>query len=87
MVELSQLAVPYLTETKGNIVNVSSIAGLIPIPACFAYAMSKAALDQFTKCIYLFLFIVEYLSRSHAVKFIIHHSKIFSDICTYKKKL
>ncbi|XP_055299229.1 uncharacterized oxidoreductase TM_0325-like, partial [Sitodiplosis mosellana] len=48
VVELTQLAVPYLIETKGNIINVSSIAGIIPVPEFFAYSMSKAALDQFT---------------------------------------
>lgn len=51
VVELSQLAVPYLIETKGNIVNVSSAAGIIPAEVCLAYAMSKAALDHFTKCV------------------------------------
>lgn len=53
VVELSHLAVPYLTETKGNIVNVSSTLGLIPCPELFAYSVSKAAMDQFTKCMYL----------------------------------
>lgn len=28
VINLTQLAIPYLTETKGNIVNVSSIAGM-----------------------------------------------------------
>lgn len=49
VVQLTQLAVPYLIETKGNIVNVSSVAGIIPIPVFIGYAMAKAALDQFTK--------------------------------------
>lgn len=30
--------------------NVSSIAGLRAVPDTLAYAMSKAALDQFTRC-------------------------------------
>lgn len=50
-VVLSKLAVPYLAETKGNIVNVSSITGTRARPARLAYSMSKAALNQFTKCI------------------------------------
>ncbi|XP_055300719.1 uncharacterized oxidoreductase TM_0325-like [Sitodiplosis mosellana] len=50
VVELTQLAIPYLAKTKGNIVQVSSAAGIIPVPIFFAYAMSKAALDHFTKC-------------------------------------
>lgn len=51
VVVLSKLAVPHLVETKGNIVNVSSITGTRARPARLAYSMSKAALNQFTKCI------------------------------------
>lgn len=48
---LTQLAVPYLITSKGNIVNVSSVCGLRSFPTLIAYSMSKSALDQFTKCI------------------------------------
>lgn len=48
---LTKLAVPHLIRTKGNIVNVSSITGTRARPARLAYSMSKAALNQFTKCI------------------------------------
>ncbi|XP_075977243.1 putative oxidoreductase TM_0325 [Anticarsia gemmatalis] len=50
---LTSLAAPYLIKTKGNIVNVSSVAGLRPIKDVdfLPYCMSKAALDQFTKCL------------------------------------
>ncbi|GIY02391.1 3-oxoacyl-[acyl-carrier-protein] reductase [Caerostris extrusa] len=37
-------------KTKGNIVNVSSIAGLRSFPGIAAYCMSKAAVDQLTRC-------------------------------------
>lgn len=47
---LTQLAVPHLIKTKGNIVNVSSVAGPRQFPNLMAYCMSKAAIDQFTKC-------------------------------------
>lgn len=47
---LTQLATPHLIASKGNVVNVSSIAGLRPIQNNLAYCMSKAALDQFTRC-------------------------------------
>ena len=50
---LTQLAVPHLITTQGNIVNVSSVAGLRSFPGFLAYCMSKAALDQFTKCVAL----------------------------------
>lgn len=47
---LTQLCVPYLEKTKGNVINVSSIAGFKPIPNHTSYCVSKAAQDQFTKC-------------------------------------
>lgn len=47
---LSKLCVPHLEKTKGNIVNVSSVAALSPVRNLFTYSISKAALDQFTKC-------------------------------------
>lgn len=49
IVQLSKLAVPHLEKTKGNILNVSSIAGLRIRPNTFAYSVSKAAVDQLTK--------------------------------------
>lgn len=50
VMKLTQLAVPYLKKTKGNIVNVSSMIGLNPMKNGLSYCMSKAALDQFTQC-------------------------------------
>lgn len=55
---LTQLATPHLIETKGNIVNVSSVAGPRQFPNLLAYCMSKAAIDQFTKCVALELVIM-----------------------------
>lgn len=49
---LTQLALPYLEKTKGNIVNTSSIASAMkPMehPSLSVYGLSKAALDTFTK--------------------------------------
>lgn len=46
---LTQLAAPYLEDTKGNIINVSSITGTRARPARLAYSISKAAINQFTK--------------------------------------
>lgn len=48
---LTRLAVPYLEMTKGCIVNVSSVIGMRANPTLLAYSMSKAAINQFTKCI------------------------------------
>lgn len=50
---LTQLCVPHLIKTKGNIVNVSSINGIRSFPNVLAYNMSKSALDQFTRCVAL----------------------------------
>ena len=47
---LTQKCVPHLIETKGNIVNVSSVAGSRSFPNILAYGVSKAALDQMTRC-------------------------------------
>ena len=48
--ELMQKAVPSLIERRGNIVNVSSVTGLRAFPGVLAYCVSKAALDQLTRC-------------------------------------
>jgi len=47
---LTQLSLPYLEKTCGNIVNVSSVTGLRAFPNVLAYCVSKAAVDQFTRC-------------------------------------
>lgn len=48
--QLMQLAAPYLIKTKGNIVNVSSVTGLRSFPGVLAYCVSKAGVDQLTRC-------------------------------------
>ena len=50
VLQLTQLALPSIIERKGNIVNVSSVTGLRAFPGVFAYCISKAAVDQFTRC-------------------------------------
>lgn len=47
---LSKLAIPHLEKTGGNIVNVSSTYGSDATNAYTAYALSKAAVDHFTRC-------------------------------------
>lgn len=42
--------VPHLEETKGNVVNVSSVTGPRAFPGVLAYCVSKAAIDQLTRC-------------------------------------
>ncbi|XP_014205547.1 uncharacterized protein LOC106637320 [Copidosoma floridanum] len=50
---LTMLAVPHLINTKGNIVNVSSVTGLRAFPGVLSYCMSKSAIDQLTRCVAL----------------------------------
>ncbi len=42
--------VPYLANSQGNIVNVSSVAGPRSFPNVLAYCVSKAGIDQLTRC-------------------------------------
>lgn len=47
---IMQKCVPHLETTKGNIVNISSVTGLRAFPGVLAYCVSKAAIDQLTRC-------------------------------------
>jgi NAD(P)-dependent dehydrogenase (short-subunit alcohol dehydrogenase family) len=47
---LMQRCVPHLENTRGNVVNVSSVAGTRSFPGVLGYCVSKAAVDQLTRC-------------------------------------
>lgn len=47
---LMQKCIPHLEKTRGNIVNVSSVTGLRAFPGVLAYCVSKAGVDQLTRC-------------------------------------
>jgi NAD(P)-dependent dehydrogenase (short-subunit alcohol dehydrogenase family) len=47
---LTQKALPSLIERRGNVVNISSVTGLRAFPGVLAYCVSKAAVDQLTRC-------------------------------------
>lgn len=47
---LTQLAIKHLKRTKGNVVNMSSVASIIPMPSILPYCMSKAAVSHFIRC-------------------------------------
>ena len=47
---LMRAATPALTASRGSIVNVSSVTGLRAFPGVLAYCVSKAAIDQLTRC-------------------------------------
>jgi len=43
VIEVCQVAIPYLRETKGKIINIGSVAGVLTIPFQAYYSMTKAA--------------------------------------------
>ncbi|MGD2061714.1 MAG: SDR family oxidoreductase [Acidimicrobiia bacterium] len=46
---LTRMAIPHLSESRdGNVVTITSVAGLRPAGSSIAYSMSKAALNQMT---------------------------------------
>jgi NAD(P)-dependent dehydrogenase (short-subunit alcohol dehydrogenase family) len=47
---LMQKFVPFLQESGGNVVNVSSVTGVRAFPNVLAYCVSKAGVDQLTRC-------------------------------------
>ncbi len=47
---LMQEATPSLIERGGNVVNVSSVTGTRSFPGVLAYCVSKAGVDQLTRC-------------------------------------
>jgi NAD(P)-dependent dehydrogenase (short-subunit alcohol dehydrogenase family) len=47
---LMKAAVPHLEKTRGSVVNISSITGLRAFPGILAYCVSKAGVDQLTRC-------------------------------------
>jgi NAD(P)-dependent dehydrogenase (short-subunit alcohol dehydrogenase family) len=51
--DLTRRAIPLLKERRGNVVNVSSVTGPRAFPGVLAYCVSKAALDQLTRCLAL----------------------------------
>ncbi|MCU0727935.1 MAG: glucose 1-dehydrogenase [Planctomycetes bacterium] len=50
---LTRAATPHLVAGKGAVVNVSSVTGTRAFPGLLAYCVSKAAVDQFTRCVAL----------------------------------
>jgi NAD(P)-dependent dehydrogenase (short-subunit alcohol dehydrogenase family) len=47
---LMRAATPHLVASRGAVVNVSSVTGLRAFPGVLAYCVSKAGMDQLTRC-------------------------------------
>ncbi len=48
LVKISSIALKYLKETKGNLVNIGSVAGELPIPFQSCYSATKAGVLNFS---------------------------------------
>jgi short-subunit dehydrogenase len=53
LVLVTQAAIPLLRETRGQVINLASIAGTIPTPSLSIYGASKAAVISFTRSLNL----------------------------------
>lgn len=51
--QLTKLALPHLLKTKGNIVNLCSVAGIRTFAEYLPYCLTKSAIYQFTRCLAL----------------------------------
>jgi NAD(P)-dependent dehydrogenase (short-subunit alcohol dehydrogenase family) len=51
--DLTRRAIPLLEESRGAVVNVSSVTGTRAFPGVLAYCVSKAGVDQLTRCLAL----------------------------------
>ncbi len=50
---LTVRAIPHIIDSRGAIVNVSSVTGTRAFPGVLAYCVSKAGVDQLTRCLAL----------------------------------
>lgn len=85
---LTMLAVPHLIKTVGNIVNVSSVNGIRSFPGVLAYNISKAAVDQFTRCVALELAPkqVRVNSVNPGMSIIAFLCLASAEICTFRRR-
>jgi len=51
LIQVTQLAIPHLVQSKGNIVNLSSVAANKAVPVFTFYNMAKIAVDHYTRCL------------------------------------
>lgn len=51
VMSLSALAIPYLKQTKGRIINISSVGGIIPLPFQAVYSATKAGVEIFSRAL------------------------------------
>jgi len=49
LIQLSQMALPHLIKSKGNVVSISSVVSTRPLPDLSFYSMTKSSVDQFSR--------------------------------------
>lgn len=51
VIKICGLAIPYLKQTNGRIVNISSVGGIIPLPYQACYSATKAGVEVFSRAL------------------------------------
>ena len=51
VINLSRIAVPYLKQSKGRLINISSVGGIVPLPYQATYSAAKAGVEIFSKAL------------------------------------
>lgn len=48
-IRLTELVIPHLAKTRGNVINISSVGAIRAAPTVLYYSVAKAGLDHFTR--------------------------------------
>lgn len=51
VISVSSIFIPYLKKSKGRIINISSVGGLVPLPYQAVYSASKAGVEIFSRAL------------------------------------
>ncbi len=51
VINLSRIAIKFLKKTNGNLINISSVGGVIPLPYQASYSATKAGVDVFSRAL------------------------------------
>ena len=74
-----KLAIKYMKNSGGSIINMSSRSGIVGVPTSVAYASSKAAIRNFTKSVALYCANKNYKIRCNSI----HPAAIKTDIWSH----
>ncbi|MBE5746468.1 MAG: SDR family NAD(P)-dependent oxidoreductase [Clostridiales bacterium] len=51
VVDICSIAIKYLRKTKGKIINIGSVAGVVPLPFQACYSATKSAVENFSQAL------------------------------------